>query len=132
MLPQSKQLVVVVNVGVPVAPVQSIAPIRGMFCVTVCEALNALSMRHVSCGNGTRDVQLPIVQKLPLVARVQCCVVASVKTMPVFHPQSPLHPVIAERFQFAAPAALMSWKSTFEKDTAAAVMVLCTLTPPDG
>ena len=37
--------------------------------------------------------------------------------IPLFPPQSPLFPVIAERFQEAEPAPSISWISTFEAVT---------------
>ena len=42
--------------------------------------------------------------------------------------QSPDLPVIADKFQFAAPAAVMSWKSIFDTLNVATVKVLATPT----
>lgn len=55
----------------------------------------------------------------------QSVVTGVVKVMPEFHPQSPLFPVIAERFHDAEPAPSISWISTLEAVTVSAVIVTC-------
>ena len=64
----------------------------------------------------------------PLFALVQCCVVAVVnaaapRAFIEFPPQSPVYPAAADISQEAAPAPVMSLKSTLSIVTAAAVIV---------
>ena len=98
---------------VQVAPVQStLLPSRGISAVTVWEVPNALSMKTLSCGSGTRDVQFPDADQFPEDALVQCWSAAVVKVIPEFPPQSPDELVAcAVKSQLAAPAAVISCQS---------------------
>ncbi len=58
---------------VHVAPVQSmLAPRRGMSTVTVFDVPNAQFMNTLSCGSGTREVQLAAVDHDPPFTFVHC------------------------------------------------------------
>lgn len=109
--------------GVPVAPVQLIdLPARGISRVTVCDPENAEAITTSSCGNGTRLVQA-FADQLPPLVPLHVCVAPLVNVIPELPPQSPLNPVIADRFQLPAPAPTMSRKSAYEHVTFAAVKV---------
>ena len=59
----------------------------------------------VSCGSGTRDDQVAVLQVVPA---EQVVVTGVVNVIPLFPPQSPESPVIADKFQFPAPAPVIS------------------------
>ncbi len=109
-----------VHVLFPDVVEKSTDPILGISCVIV--ATPAVVNVAVSCGSGTRDDHVAVDQVAPL---TQFVVTGVVKVIPEFPPQSPLFPVIAERFHEAEPAPIISWISTFEAVTVAAVSVTC-------
>lgn len=91
-----------------VAALQStLAASLGILLVTVLEAVKAQSMTAISCGSGMRDVQFAATPQLPPEVFIQCWVVDAVNVIPVFPPQSPEFPAIADRFHEPAPAAVM-------------------------
>ena len=114
-----------VNEVAHVAPVQSIFfPNLGMFAVTVREVVKAQSKNTLSCGSGILEVQLETVVQAPPEVLSQCWSAGVVKVIPVFPPQSPLPPVMADKFQFAEPVAVMSRKSALLIDTEPAERIL--------
>lgn len=76
----------------------------------------------VSCGSGTREDHVAVDHVAP---DCQSVVTGVVKVIPLLPQQSPLFPVIAERFQLPAPAPFISCMSTFEAVTVQAVSVTC-------
>lgn len=68
----------------------------------------------VSCGSGTREDHVAVDHVAP---DCQSVVTGVVNVIPLFPQQSPLFPVIAERFHDAEPAPSISWISTFEAVT---------------
>lgn len=99
-----KTLHVVDVVHVLLADVEkSTDPMRGISCVIVCT--QAVVNVAVSCGSGTREDHVAVDHVAPL---VQFVVTGVVKVMPEFPPQSPLFPVIADRFHEADHAPSMS------------------------
>lgn len=121
MLPKKLHTVLVVQVN-PLDPVKFTLPILGMSCVIVLQApLNVA----VSCGNGTRDVQVAVDHVVPAEQSwVDAAVnAAAPNAFIVFPPQSPVYPAAALMSQEAAPAPVMSWKSTLSTVTTAAVNV---------
>jgi len=93
--------------------------ILGISCVIV--ATHAVVNVAVSCGSGTRDDHVAVDHVAPLVQFVVTGVVNVIQLLP---PQSHVYPAAADIFQDAAPAPVMSWKSTLSTDIAAAVIVL--------
>src|SRR5262245_8654833 len=73
-----------------------------------------------SCGKGTRDVHMVLSDQLPPLVPCHVCVAEAVNVMFVFPPQLPSDVPVNGA---AAPAAVMSMKSTYVSDTAAAVIV---------
>lgn len=91
-LPNIRQLLAVVNVGLPVQENVKLRPARGMSIVTVRPATNAFGIDTSSCGKGTREVH-PCVDQVKLAVPVAVCVadtVAFVVTAPAFPSASPM------------------------------------------
>lgn len=59
----------------------------------------------VSCGSGTRDDQVAVLQVVPA---EQFVVAEVVKVIPEFPPQSPLHQLTQDRFHDPVPAPIIS------------------------
>jgi hypothetical protein len=111
MLQKKLQLVEVVHV-LSAEVEKSTDPIRGMSCVIV--ATPAVVNVAVSCGSGTRVDHVAVDHVAP---DCQSVVTGVVNVIPVHPPQSPLFPVIPERFHDADHAPSMSWMSTLEAVT---------------
>lgn len=117
------------NVGLPVAPVQSmLLPRRGMSAVTVWLAENATLIVALSWGRGTRLVQA-LADQLPPEVPDQVWVAAVVKVMLVFPPASPEFPVIPDKSQLIVPAPVISLKSTLVRDEISALLVMVLAVP---
>lgn len=117
-LPKTLAAVLVVHVLFPDVVEKSTDPILGISCVIV--ATPAVVNVAVSCGSGTRDDHVAVDHVAP---DCQSVVTGVVKVILLFPPQSPLFPVIADRFQLPAPAPFISCMSTFEAVTVQAVSV---------
>lgn len=117
MLPKKLQFVLVVQV-LFVEVEKSTDPILGISCVIV--ATPAVVNVAVSCGSGTRDDHVAVDHVAP---DCQSVVTGVVNVMLLFPQQSPLFPVIADKFQLPAPAQFISCMSTFEAVTVQAVRV---------
>lgn len=111
-LPKTLAAVLVVHVLFPDVVEKSTDPILGISCVIV--AAPAVVNVAVSCGNGTRDDHVAVDHVAP---DCQSVVTGVVKVILLFPPQSPLLPVIPDRFHEAEPAPSISWMSTFEAVT---------------
>ena len=116
------------NAGDQVVPVKSIFfPSLGISAVITLLATKALLITTSSCGNGTRLVQ-PCVDQVKEAVPVAVCVAAVVnaavqRACMVLPPQSPVYPAAADMFHDAAPAPVISIKSTLSTDITAAVSV---------
>ena len=125
-LPYQTLVVLVAPLKIGAVPVhvtldQSIvAPRRGISVVTVWAELNAPSKITLSCGRGTRLVQFAALLQLPPLALTQCWSTGVVNVMPELPWASPRDVPVHGA---AAPEPVISIKSTFVSDTAAAGMV---------